>query len=118
MGIRSNNYLVLQPHVTLGPIPPDLLADALALDDERGRLFVFESNFTPMWARDGKGEHCTYDLEQEVALQRYLGTLPLEAFFLRRAGDSCDFRGRWTQHAFLDEPVVRQIEEAFTAQTA
>jgi hypothetical protein len=60
-----------------------------------------------MWARDGKGEHCISDLESEIEIQRFLGTLEPDQFFMVRAGAECGKRGKWLDHPFAaDEDVV------------
>lgn len=113
MGSRSMNYLVTKPEVSVPPAVAKYLDNYLEISDARGRLFVFESNFTPMWSRDGRGENCTYDLEEEVAIHRFLGTLPVTSFYMKRAGEECDYRGQWLQHPFHDNPQVQEIEATY-----
>jgi hypothetical protein len=71
-----------------------------------------------MWARDGRGENCTYDLEEEVAIQRFLGSIGKSAFYMVRAGNDFDYRGEWTYHAFRDHKDVSDIQKAYTAAKA
>ncbi len=107
MGIRSMNYIALRPDVGLSDDVLPHLMDAQKTKTQEGTLFVFESNFSPMWARDGKGEHCVADLESEMEIQRFLGTLELDQFFMVRAGAECGKRGKWLDHPFFaDEEVV------------
>lgn len=109
MGIRSMNYLALRSDadLSIGVLPH--LMDARKTKTPEGTLFVFESNFTPMWAREGRGEHCVADLESEIEIQRFLGTLEPDQFFMVRAGADaeCGKRGKWLDHPFAaDEDVV------------
>lgn len=107
MGIRSMNYLALRPDVDLSIDALPHLMDARKTKTPKGTLFVFESNFTPMWARDGKGEHCVSDLESEIEIQRFIGALEPDQFFMVRAGAECGKRGKWLDHPFAaDEDVV------------
>lgn len=76
-------------------------------------LFVFEANFTPMYARDGRGEHCTFDLDQEVALQRFLGCINGDDFRLVRAGKESEARGQWMDHSFIADRRVIDINKAY-----
>ena len=117
MGSRSMNYIALKPGVKLTEAVSKYLNKATAeiVADERGTLFVYESNFTPMWARDGHGENCTFDLEEEIAIQRYLGSIPVEAFYMKRAGEQCDYRGKWEDHAFKAHDTVLEIEADYLA---
>jgi hypothetical protein len=118
MGHRSMNYIVLKPNTPLTPNVAKYLGEYREISDARGELFVFESNFTPLWARDGRGENCTLDLEEEVAIQRFLGSLAVDSFYLKRAGDQCDYRGKWVAHPFLNEPLVKEIEAEYLALLA
>lgn len=119
MGIRSMNYIALQPGIVLtDAVSEHINTDrAEILSDERGTLVVFESNFTPMLARDGRGEMCTCDLEAEVTLHRFLGTLQVESFYMKRAGEMCDHRGQWVDHAFTTHDTVLEIEADFLEAT-
>lgn len=120
MGSRSMNYIALQPSVTLTEAVSKYLNKSTAeiVADARGTLFVYESNFTPMWARDGRGENCTYDLEEEMAVHRFLGSIPVEAFYMKRAGAQCDHRGKWEDHAFKGHDTVLEIESDYQAALA
>lgn len=112
MGIRSLNYIALEPGVDLPASVTRYLNEETAeiSRDKRGTLIVYESNFTPMHARSGRGENCTFDLDMEVAIQRFLGTLNDSQFFMRRCGDECDYRGAWDAEAFQDHSDVKSIE--------
>ena len=114
MGTRSMNYIALQPGISL---PESVTAylnkdTATILSDDRGTLIVYESNFTPMWKRPAS-ENCTADLEAEVAIQRFLGTLAPDSFYMKRAGDELDYRGTWEKHPFSENESVKEIEYDF-----
>ncbi len=112
MGIRSMNYIVLKPGVCL----PDLVHQHLrqpAVSNRSGKLFIYESNFTPMWARDLHGAECTFDLEEEVAIQKFLGSIDQSDFYMSRAGAECGHRGNWKDHPFADIEEVRKIEAEY-----
>lgn len=94
MGNRSMTYIILARGVRLTDDVSRYLKDSVVLSDERGRLFVYESNFIPIWARDALGLACTLDLEKAVAIQRFLGTLPRDALYMKREGTECGTRGR------------------------
>lgn len=113
MGIRSLNYIALKPGVELTAEVAPFLQGSLDVSDQRGSLYVYESNFTPLWARDGKGINCVADLEEEVAIQRFLGSLPLDSFYMKRAGEEYGHRGTWAIHSFLAEEAVQEIEHAY-----
>lgn len=120
MGIRSMNYLALKQGMTL---PPEVARfynpeTAEIISDASGTLIIFESNITPMWARDGKGTCCTLDLESEVALHAYLGQQAKDDFRLVRAGEETDSRGRWFGHPFQENPEVQSIEQTYTKNLA
>lgn len=118
MGIRSMNYIVLKPGIKLTEAVSKYLNKDRAeiVSDERGILIAYESNFQPMWARDGRGEHCTFDLEEEIAVHRFLGSLPVESFYMKRAGEQCDYRGKWEDHDFQDWDTVQEIEADYLAR--
>ncbi|WP_341744600.1 hypothetical protein [Azonexus hydrophilus] len=118
MGIRSMNYIVLKPGIRLSEAVRKYLNKDTAeiVTDERGTMVVYESNFTPMWARDGRGEQCTLDLEEEIAVHRFLGSLPVDSFYMKRAGEQCDHRGKWEDHDFQNCSSVLEIEGAYLTQ--
>lgn len=120
MGIRSMNYIALKPGIRLTEAVGKYLNEdrAEVVSDERGTLVVYESNFTPMYARDGRGENCTFDLEEEIAVHRFLGSLPVESFYMKRAGEQCDYRGKWEDHNFTDYDSVLEIESSYLAAEA
>lgn len=118
MGTRSMNYLVMKVGVALTPAVAVHLRAAHVVSDVRGSLFVWETNFTPLWARDGKGERCTADLDEEVVIQRYLGTLNLLDFRMMRAGDECCTRGQWDEHGFASHQEVIDIEASYAKLTS
>jgi hypothetical protein len=113
MGIRSMNYIILATGVKLTDEVSRYLKESLVVSDDRGRLFVYESNFTPMWGRDAMGAACTLDLEEEVAIQRFLGTLARDAYYMKRAGDECGIRGKLDPKPFRVEPDVQSIDSAY-----
>ena len=119
MGIRSMNYIVLQPGVRLTEAVSNYLNDntATITTDHRGTLIVYESNFTTMWTRDLLGDDCTRDLEEEITIQRFLGGLARPSFYMKRAGAECDRRGEWEKHPFMSEDAVQWIEDTYTRET-
>ncbi|MEX3983929.1 hypothetical protein AB4Y45_33630 [Paraburkholderia sp. EG287A] len=114
MASRSMNYLVTKVGVALTPAVAAHLRGAHVVSDVRGSLFVWESNFAPMWSRDGKGESCTADLDDEVVIHRYLGTLNVMDFRMVRAGDETGTRGQWEDHGFASHDEVKAIEAEYT----
>lgn len=115
MGIRSMNYIVLRPGVALTQAVSKYLNSDTAeiVSNERGTLIVYESNFTPMWARDRRGDNAVFDLEEEIAIQRFLCSLPTDSFHMKRAGEISDHRGDWMAHDFLSESSVVEIEQTY-----
>lgn len=118
MGIRSMNYLALQPGIVVPPQVWEYIGEGLQNSDNRGTLFIFETNISPLWARDGKGENCARDLEEEVAIHRFLGSLMADSFYLVRVGAEYGVRGAWEDHAFLLDDSVKEINEAYRDATA
>jgi len=126
MGTRSMNYIALQPGISLSAEVKKFLHKDTAeiVSDERGTLVVYESNFTPMWARDRVGgceaarANNVRDLEEEIAVHRFLGSIPTNSFYMKRAGDECDYRGNWVEHSFRAEGYVAEIEAAFARELA
>ncbi|MGI0013262.1 MAG: hypothetical protein ACREBU_07455 [Nitrososphaera sp.] len=53
MGTRSMNFLAIKAGHILTQEVSKYLQDAVAGSSKDGTLYIFESNFTPMWARDG-----------------------------------------------------------------
>lgn len=108
------NYIAFKPEIDLSDsVSQHLHKDMAPLDRQKiGTLIVYESNFTPMWARAAE-ENCTRDLEMEIAVQRFLGTLPVDSFYIQRAGNQCDYRGASTDHPFAQDEDVIQIEADF-----
>ena len=115
MGTRSMNYLVTKVGTALSPTVAKYLVPNHEISDVRGDLFVWESNFTPMFGRTGK--NCTADLEEEVAIQQFVGSLPASDFLLRRAGDECGTRGTWLDHGFYGHEQVQRIEALYEKRT-
>lgn len=79
-----------------------------------GRVFVFETNFAPMYARKGLGS--TLDLERELDLQHYLSAIGEHEFLLVRVsqgGENVDYRGDWTDHPFASLEAVASIQADF-----
>lgn len=113
MGIRSNNYIAIKPGIALTYAFLKFFSkdNAEMIETDAGRLIVYETNFTPMWAR--QGVNCTFDLEQEIAVQQFLGSLNPEDFCMRRAGEQTDYRGKWTKHAFKKHKLVREIDQTY-----
>lgn len=115
MGTRSNNILAIH---TGYPLPPEVakyLGPALVDTNHDGSLYVWESNFTPMWARNGKGPNCVDDLLEEAAIQSFLGTIPAQDFYMKRAGEECDSRGEWELHSFRQYDEVIAVEQQYSA---
>lgn len=125
MGQRSMNYMAFKPGVALSADVKKFLHKDTAdiVTGERGTLVVYESNFAPMWARDQGGEaaraNCVRDLEEEIAVQqRFLGMIPADSFYMKRAGDECDHRGNWEDHSFQSEGQVTKIEAVYQRKLA
>lgn len=114
MGTRSMNYLVLASHLWRPAAVSAVIGERVG-STHLASLFIFESNFTPMWARDTKGDHCTFDLEQEVELQKYLGTIQAADFRLVRAGEEFGSRGEWIDHPFIADHRVVHLQREFSA---
>lgn len=113
MGTRSMNYIALRSESAGVKDLMNLFSGIeIEVRDSRGILIVYETNIAPMWSRDSKGEHCTSDLELEVAVHKHLGTLPRGDFYMKRAGSECGERGAWA-HPFSDEPEVAGIDQAY-----
>lgn len=109
MGTRSMNILAIKPGHTLTPEVAKYLNDYMIEANREGALYHWESNFTAMWSRDGRGPNCVHDLLEEAAIQSYLGGLPLDDFFMQRTGAEDDIRGRWIQHPFGDHEVMQDM---------
>lgn len=119
MGERAMNYLALKSSATT-KIPTTLLlglADqcSVNLSHAVGRVFVFETNIAPMHARKGPG--ATFDLEFELAIQKFLCSLNESEYRMVRVNETAtvaDHRGEWFDHPFvqLDEEV-RALEYTF-----
>lgn len=120
MGERAMNYLALRSSA-ITRITTEVLKRLV--DDSvfnranaEGRVFVFETNIAPMYARKGPGS--TFDLEWELDLQRYLSTLGEHEFRLVRViegGERVDYRGDWTDHPFASLESVGSIQSDFDA---
>jgi hypothetical protein len=113
MGTRSINYLYLKFGTALTAdvarfLNPD---QAEILVEKRGTLILFDTNIKPMHARTGP--HSCYDLEQEISVQRFLDSLPPSAFYMKRMGEECDYRGDAADHPFKDHSAVIGIEEGY-----
>lgn len=115
MGIRGMNYIVLAPSVMLTDAVSRFVNDSRMhiLRDDRGTLVAYESTFTPLSARQFLGEYSTVDLEEEVAIQRFLASVPRDLYFMKRAGDECNSRGNWLNHGFHKEKKVRAVDDEF-----
>jgi hypothetical protein len=115
MAKRSWNYIVIRPHVAVPAHISILLNDGPTerLADHRGSLVVYESDFEPMFARDERNDARVPEIEREVAVHKFLDTLPANSFFMRRVGWEYDFRGSWSDHPFLSEEKVTDIEKDF-----
>ncbi len=113
MGTRSMNYIALQPGVKPSEAFKKFMDSEAVLKDERGTLIVYESNFAPMWSRSG--ENCTFDLEEEIVIQKFLGSLPNSSYYMKRAGDICDWRGDWKDHPFSADQEVKAIDANYQA---
>lgn len=120
MGERAMNYLALRssaiPKITTEVLNYLVTDSAIHKGNEAGRVFVFETNFAPMYARKGPGS--TFDLEWELDLQRYLSRLGENEFRLVRVsqdGENVDYRGDWTDHPFASLEAVASIQADFDA---
>jgi hypothetical protein len=113
MGARSMNYLVLKVGAAVSHMAASYLQRYHVVSDVRGSLFIWETNIQPLYSREGKGESCTADLDEEVVIQRYLGTLNPHDFRLMRAGDECGMRGQWEDHGFREHEEVMGINASY-----
>lgn len=113
MGTRSKNYICLMPQIALSSEVTRFLnvdtADIVITP--RGTLIAYETNRSPMWAREGK--NCARDLEEEMVIQQFLGSLPQGSFYMKRAGGECDYRGTLTDHPFKDHESVKEIDATY-----
>lgn len=120
MGERAMNYLALRTSA-INKISTEVLSRLVQQSGfnrahAEGRVFVFETNFAPMYTRKGPGS--TYDLECELDLQRYLCSLREDEFRLVRvteAGEKVDHRGEWMDHPFNTIAPVASIQADFDA---
>lgn len=110
MGMRSKNYLVIKPGHELAADAAKYLKSSLEERTGEGALYAWESNFTPMWARDAGVGNNVGDLREEAAIQGFLSSLPRDAFYLKRAGAECGARGTWSDHPFSIHPVVIDVD--------
>lgn len=117
MGIRSMNYLVLSAGAMTSRPLPDLVKHLLGGSPVQTRLgaqlYVFESNFAPMWSRD-QGRSVV-DLRSELELQEYLNRFSVNDFRLVRVGAETDSRGQWLQHPHVQHSDVLELEAAYAA---
>lgn len=118
MGERAMNYLALRSsaitRITTAVLKRLVDDSELNRSNAEGRVFVFETNIAPMYARKGPGS--TFDLEWELDLQRYLSTLGEHEFRLVRVsqgGEAVDYRGDWTDHPFASLEPVASIQADF-----
>jgi hypothetical protein len=117
MGNRSQNILAIKDGHELSFEVKKYLSSALVAKDKNGTLYSWETNITPMWARDEKGEHCVNDLLEEVAIHQFLSALPRSDFYLLRVGDDSGVRGTWDSHSFRHDPRVVEIESDLRSLT-
>lgn len=120
MGERAMNYLALRASaitkITTEVLNHLVTDSVINRANAEGRVFVFETNFAPMYARKGPGS--TFDLERELDLQRYLSALGENEFRLVRVsqdGETVDHRGDWTDHPFASLEAVASIQADFDA---
>jgi hypothetical protein len=120
MGERAMNYLALRASAITKittEVLNHLVSDSVInRSNADGRVFVFETNFAPMYAR--KGPCSTFDLEWELDLQRSLSSLGEHEFRLVRVsqgGEGVDYRGDWTDHPFASLETVASIQADFDA---
>lgn len=113
MGLRIMNVLAIKAAHALTPEVGKYLKDSNMVTTPEGSLYFWECKFTPMWARDGKGPNCVSDLQEEVAIQVFLGGLPLEDFCLMRAGEEDGTRGQWLEHPFREHEMVTTVQRAY-----
>ncbi|MBB4861540.1 hypothetical protein HNP46_000351 [Pseudomonas nitritireducens] len=115
MGMRSLNYIAISPAAKgrAAGLLKSFNSEEIIVNDERGLVICYETNIAPMHFRDTLGEHCTRDLEQEVAVHSILGGLPKAEFRMVRAGEECGQRGCW-EHPFADVIEVSNIDRQFS----
>ena len=120
MGLRSLNFIVLKPKIELSDsIKRYINSDnAKITKEDHGTLIEYESNFSPMSVRDERGPHCVSDLMEEVAVHKFLGSLPVHSFYMVRAGDEFGKRGEWVDHGFVEHKSVREIQAKYDKEIA
>lgn len=111
------NILAIKPGQQLSAEAAKYLDDSLDTRSDEGSLYIWESNFTPMWARVQKGEGSVIDLLEEAAIHSFLSSIPCADFYLMRAGAECGTRGGWEQHPFRDNEAVLAVAGAYRAET-
>lgn len=113
----SHNYLVLKPHVLVGASLQTYLDQPMIYSEARdtGTLYGFDMAWVPAHRREARRD-CVQDLEFEITLQRFLGTLKVDDFLLVRAGPYCDYRGTWQDHPFRDVEMVATVNLLFRRQ--
>lgn len=116
MGIRSENYIAIKPGIEMTNAIKKFINDenGTLVINEFGTLFMYESNFTPMWARSSS-LGCVADLQEELAIQQFLGEIGETNFYMKRAGEQNDWRGQWNNHPFDRYDFVRNIESEYQA---
>ena len=116
MGIRSQNYIAIKPGIELTESVKKYINsdNGILIVEERGTLFLYESNLTPMWARRSNPD-CVRDLQAELVIQQFLGGIGEENFYMKRAGDQNDWRGLWNDHPFDHFQTVINIESDYQA---
>ncbi|WP_321810320.1 MULTISPECIES: hypothetical protein [unclassified Burkholderia] len=82
--------------------------------DERGLLIVYESYLAPTGSFESVETDRTPDMLDELAVQRFLDTLPSHMFYLKRVGETtCSTRGEFDGKLFGDEPDIDEIDAAY-----
>jgi len=111
------NYIALKPDIKQDKLFNKFMNEEDVLVTDEGTLIIYQSNFAPMWTRGSEPHTKILDLENELMIQRYLGSLPDDSFHMKRAGDDIDWRGSWVDHPFKDHEEVKSIEAIFKEAT-
>ncbi|WP_175957999.1 hypothetical protein [Burkholderia sp. BCC0405] len=114
MSFRTMTYVVLASGVQLTDVAPSCLTRSVSVADERGMLVVYESYLAPTGSIESAETDLTPDMLDELAVQRFLDTLPSDMFYLKRVGEaSSSTRGEFDAKLFGDEPDVEEIDAAY-----
>jgi hypothetical protein len=114
MYTKSKAYIALKPGVELTPEVRTAFVkvNAQITADERGTLIVYFCHMPNIL--DFVEGNCAYDLENAVAVHRFLGGLDRSSFYMLHSGDVISARGNWNLNAFSNEREVIQIQDGYS----